>query len=113
VRSIAQAIACDIHRINNLRVLQYLEAALASTSRARRVVPALDRRGLRRIERSSPSARAPSAAATPHAADVCLVPQVFNASALDVDMAPYPRIRAITRPAWRPPRAPPDASRRE
>ena len=28
-------------------------------------------------------------------ADVCLVPQVFNAKRLDVDLAPYPRIRAV------------------
>ena len=32
---------------------------------------------------------------TPTLADVCLVPQVFNSKRVDVDLAPYPRIRQV------------------
>ena len=97
VRAIALAIACDIHPINNLRVLQYLYKQLAVEE------PARDewyrhwiREGFAAIE-SQLAARATGPYCfgdTPTMADVCLVPQVANANRLDVDLAPYPRIRA-------------------
>ncbi len=97
VRSIALAIACDIHPIDNLRVLQYLARKLEIDE------PRRDewyrhwiREGFGPLEQQlSTRAGAFSAGATPTLADVCLVPQVFNAKRLDVDLAPYPRIRAI------------------
>jgi maleylpyruvate isomerase len=97
VRSIALAIACDIHPIDNLRVLQYLAHKLEIDE------PRRDewyrhwiREGFGPLERQL-AARTGlySAGANPTLADVCLVPQVFNAKRLDVDLAPYPRIRAI------------------
>jgi maleylpyruvate isomerase len=98
VRAIALAIACDIHPLNNLRVLQYLYKQLGVEE------PARDewyrhwiREGFAAIE-SQLAARATGPYCfgdTPTIADVCLVPQVANANRLDVDLAPYPRIRAI------------------
>ena len=97
VRSIALAIACDIHPIDNLRVLQYLAKKLHVEE------PARDewyrhwiREGFSAIE--AQLAARPSRFCfgdTPTLADVCLVPQVFNARRLDLDMGPYPRIRAV------------------
>lgn len=98
VRSIALAIACDIHPVNNLRVLQYLSRELD--------VPELARDEWYRhwIREGFGPLEAQLAArntgpfclgATPTLADICLVPQVFNAVRLKVDMAPYPRIAAI------------------
>ncbi|MEO7742527.1 MAG: maleylacetoacetate isomerase [Usitatibacter sp.] len=98
VRSIAQAIACDIHPLNNLRVLQYLGRSLAIEE------PRRDEwyrhwveQGFRAIE-----ARLGERATgryclgdAPTLADICLVPQVANANRLKVDMASYPRIGAI------------------
>jgi maleylpyruvate isomerase len=98
VRSIAQAIACDIHPINNLRVLQYLARELAIEE------PKRDawyrhwvQEGFRAIEsRLAERAAGPYCLGdAPTLADICLVPQVANANRLHVDMAPYPRIGAI------------------
>ena len=98
VRSIALAIACDIHPIDNLRVLKYLARPLGIDE------PARDewyrhwvREGFDALERQL--AERPAGGFcfgdTPTMADVCLVPQVANANRLSVDLAPYPRIRAI------------------
>jgi maleylacetoacetate isomerase len=98
VRSIALAIACDIHPLNNLRVLQYLSRELGIEE------PKRDdwyrhwvRVGFDALEPML-AARAEGAFCfghTPTLADVCLVPQVANANRLKLDLAPYPRIRAI------------------
>ena len=98
VRSIALAIACDIHPLNNTRVLAYLSRDLAIEE------PRRDtwyrhwvQEGFRAIETRLVE-RATGRYClgdTPTLADICLVPQVFNAQRLDVDLAPYPRIRAI------------------
>ncbi len=97
VRSIALAIACDIHPIDNLRVRQYLARKLEIDE------PRRDewyrhwiREGFGPLEQQLAARSGPYCAGTnPTLADVCLVPQVFNAKRLDVDLAPYPRIRAI------------------
>jgi maleylacetoacetate isomerase len=99
VRSIALAIACDIHPIDNLRVLQYLEKPLGIDT------PARDewyrhwiREGFRAIEALLAGQERQGTFCfgdTPTIADICLVPQVANANRLKVDLAPYPRIRAI------------------
>ena len=98
VRSIALAIACDIHPIDNLRVLKYLANTLHVDE------PARDdwyrhwiREGFAAIE-SQLAARAGGRYAfggTPTLADICLVPQVANAARLKLPMEPYPRIRAV------------------
>jgi maleylacetoacetate isomerase len=96
VRSIALAIACDIHPIDNLRVLLYLKALGVEE-------PARDewyrhwiRTGFGPLEAQLGAAAGTYCLGeTPTLADICLVPQVFNAQRLDVDLAPYPRIRAI------------------
>ncbi|MEP7262538.1 MAG: maleylacetoacetate isomerase [Usitatibacter sp.] len=98
VRSIALAIACDIHPVNNLRVLKYLSRTLEVAE------PARDewyrhwvREGFAPLE-AQLAARATGPFCfrdSPTLADICLVPQVFNAHRLEVDMAPYPRIAAI------------------
>lgn len=98
VRSIALAIACDIHPLNNLRVLRYLEGPL-ELDRARR-----DAWYAHWIEEGFAAIEAQLAQRpgerfcygdAPTLADVCLVPQVANAARVKLDMGPYPRIRAI------------------
>ena len=98
VRGIALAIACDIHPLNNLRVLQYLGRELGIEE------PRRDewyrhwvRLGFDALEPTlAGRAEGPYClGSTPTIADVCLVPQVANANRLKVDLAPYPRIRAI------------------
>ena len=98
VRSIALAIACDIHPLDNLRVLQYLERTLGVDAARRDAWYAhWIAEGFRAIERQL-AERAHGRYAlgdAPGLADVCLVPQVANASRVKLDMAPYPRIRAV------------------
>ena len=98
VRAIALSIACDIHPLNNLRVLKYLGQALAIEE------PRRDewyrhwvREGFDALEAqlrgraSGPYCFGDS----PTLADVCLVPQVANARRLNMDVAAWPRIAAI------------------
>ena len=97
VRSIALAIACDIHPIDNLRVLQYLKHKLdIDEPRRDEWYRHWIREGFGPIEAQLAARAGPYCAGeAPTLADVCLVPQVFNAQRLDVDLAPYPRIRAV------------------
>jgi maleylpyruvate isomerase len=100
VRSLALAIACDIHPLNNLRVLNYLRTPLGHDAAAvnewyRHWVAC----GLRALE--AEVARAPGDAqhlvgAQVTLADICLVPQMYNARRFDCDLTPYPRLRRIS-----------------
>jgi maleylacetoacetate isomerase/maleylpyruvate isomerase len=96
-RAIGVAIACEIHPLNNLRVLQYLERQLG-LGEAQRLVwyHHWIAEGLGPIEAMlARSAGAFCVGDTPGFADVCLVPQVYNARRYECDLAPYPTIRRI------------------
>jgi maleylpyruvate isomerase len=98
VRGIALAIACDIHPIDNTRVLAYLEKNLGIDQAGRdEWYRHWIREGFKGIETllSQREASTFCFGDTPTLADICLVPQVANANRLKVDLAPYPRIRAI------------------
>ena len=94
VRSLSLLIACEIHPLNNLRVLQYLKRALGQNEEQ---VNAWYRHwisdGLARFEadlvRSSSASRF-CHGDEPTMADCCLVPQVFNAQRYQCDTTPYP-----------------------
>ncbi|HSN20468.1 MAG TPA: maleylacetoacetate isomerase [Usitatibacter sp.] len=98
VRSIALAIACDIHPLDNLRVLRYLEATLNADADARDAWYAhWIREGFDAIEKrlgERPASRF-CFGDEPTLADVCLVPQVANARRVKLDLSPWPRIRSI------------------
>ncbi|QJR15789.1 maleylacetoacetate isomerase [Usitatibacter palustris] len=98
VRSVAQAIACDIHPIDNLRVLIHLKDAFGADQAARdEWYRHWIREGFNAIERQL-VARATGPCcfgATPTLADVFLIPQVANAARMDMTLDPWPRIRAI------------------
>jgi maleylacetoacetate isomerase len=96
----ALAIACDIHPLNNLRVLQYLKAELAQddagvTRWAQHWISlgfdALDQL-VARHSRDGRHCFGDSVTL----ADVCLVPQVTNARRVQLDLSPWPRIVAVT-----------------
>ena len=96
IRNLSYAIACDIHPIDNLRVLKYLSSELNVDDEAknkwyRHWVEV----GFEKIERMLDSKNTFCAGESPSLADVCLVPQVFNAIRFKVDMAAYPKIAAI------------------
>jgi len=95
VRAIAQAVACDIHPLNNLRVLQYLRHRMGQDKEA---VEAWYRHwivsGFGAIEKMI-GEDGFCAGGQVTLADVCLVPQIFNARRYEIDLAPYPRIRRV------------------
>lgn len=98
VRSIAMAIACDIHPIDNLRVLKYLEKTLqVDEARRNDWYAHWIREGFNAIEASLARHASGRFALgdTPTIADICIVPQVANAARVKLPMEPYPRIRAI------------------
>ena len=99
VRSLALAIACDIHPLNNLRVLNYLTGTLGATGAQRDGwirywcdvgLEALETRLARESETGTFCH-----GAAPTIADVCLVPQLTNARRVDLDLAPYPTLLRI------------------
>ena len=98
VRAIAQLVACEIHPLNNLRVLKYLEGELGADEAARdRWYHHWVHEGFAGLE----PMLAPPATGTfchgdaPTVADVFLVPQVVNAMRFKVDLSAYPRVVRI------------------
>ncbi|WP_017772632.1 maleylacetoacetate isomerase [Paraburkholderia kururiensis] len=99
VRSIALQIACEIHPLNNLRVLKYLKHTVGVTDDVkdawyRHWVEA----GFETLEaRLAGDARTGKLCFgdTPTLADICLIPQVFNAQRFKVDTARFPTIQRI------------------
>jgi maleylacetoacetate isomerase/maleylpyruvate isomerase len=91
VRGLAELVACEIHPLNNLRVLQHLKRSLGQSEEQ---VNAWYRHwiadGLAKLEAQlDPKAKFAYGDA-PTMADCCLVPQIFNAKRYDCDLAPYP-----------------------
>jgi maleylpyruvate isomerase len=99
VRALTQAITCDVHPLNNLRVLQYLEHDLHQDKDARdtwyRHWVQLGFDALERWLGRDPATGRFCHGDAPTLADVCLVPQVANARRFAVDMKAYPRIVRI------------------
>jgi maleylacetoacetate isomerase len=95
VRAVAQIVACDIHPLNNLLVLQYLKNSLKHEQADidvwyRHWVS----EGFKAIEatiKSGPYAFG----AQVTLADICLVPQVYNARRLKVPLDPFPKIVTV------------------
>jgi len=95
----AYSIACDIPPLNNLRVLQYLRGELG---RDEETVTRWQRDWIRRgfealetwIARESGDGRHCHGTSVT-LADVCLLPQVFNARRVKLDLAPYPKLAAV------------------
>jgi maleylacetoacetate isomerase len=95
VRSLALTVACDIHPLNNLRVLKYLRGPLGVSEQAKdewyRHWVAEGLAALEEIAR--PRAGAFLFGDSPTIADVCLVPQLYNARRFSVPLTDYPTLR--------------------
>ncbi len=99
VRAVSQSIACEIHPLNNLRVLKYLKHTLGVSEEAKdawyRHWIEIGFDGLEATLTREGKAGRFCFGDTPTLADICLVPQVFNAQRFQVDLEPYPTIVRI------------------
>jgi len=99
VRELAQIVSCDIHPLNNLRVMRYLADELGVGDDAKKTwLRHWIVEGFASME--SHLARHPGTGKfchgdTPTLADCFLVPQVFNAIRFDIAIAPYENIARI------------------
>lgn len=95
VRALCQAVACDIHPLDNLRVLNYLKDPLGHDERAvaqwyrHWIVEGFD--ALEQMIGDDGYCHGGQVSL----ADCCLIPQVFNARRFDVDVDAWPRIARI------------------
>ncbi|MDD1508109.1 maleylacetoacetate isomerase [Pseudomonas sp. CNPSo 3701] len=98
VRALALHLACDVHPLNNLRVLQYLSRELcvddaAKTAWYRHWVA----EGLAAVEQGlAIHGDGFSLGTRPGYLEASLIPQVYNARRFDCDLDAYPRILALT-----------------
>ena len=98
VRTMAEIVACDIHPLNNLRVLQALGALGHPMGGPEQQAWGADwiARGFAALEPMIAEHGAGFAfGATPTIADCCLIPQVWSSSRFKVDLEPFPAIRAV------------------
>ncbi|NVK18852.1 MAG: maleylacetoacetate isomerase [Methylocystaceae bacterium] len=99
VRSLALSVACEIHPLNNLRVLKYLSNDLKASDEEKSIwyrhwvtegFAALEET----LEKNDHTGKF-CFGDEPGLADICLVPQVYNARRFNVDLTPYPTIVSI------------------
>ena len=99
VRALALAIACDIHPLNNLRVLNYLTGTLGVTdAQGDGWYRYWCDVGLEALETQLARESATGKFCqgdTPSIADICLVSQLANARRVKLDLAPYPTLLRI------------------
>lgn len=99
VRGIALAIACDIHPIDNLRVLNYLTNELGVSDEARtkwyRHWVEIGLNAVEALVAGHPMTGRFCHGDTPSVADLCLVPQIFNAKRFDCDLSGCPELVRI------------------
>ncbi len=94
VVAMAMAIACDIHPLNNLRVLRYLKDELGHSQEETDAWYAhWIREGLPALEAmAAPKAGKFLFGDGPTGADVCLIPQLYNARRFNVPLGDYPTL---------------------
>jgi maleylacetoacetate isomerase len=96
VLAMALVVACDIHPLNNLRILKYLGSQLDVSE------PARDdwyrhwvREGFGALEAMAADCGTYLSGETPGLADISLVPQMYNARRFNTDLTPYPTLVRI------------------
>jgi maleylacetoacetate isomerase len=98
-RALALAIACEIHPLDNLRVLNYLVGTMGMTREQKdgwyRYWIDVGFEALERALARDPATGRFCLGDHPTVADICLVPQLANARRFAIDLAPYPTLTRI------------------
>lgn len=97
IRAFAQNIACDIHPLNNLRVLQYLKGTLDISDEAKNEwYKHWIMLGFQSLEAQLAHSNGKFCFGdAPSLADCCLIPQVYNAQRFNLDLSAFPKIVSI------------------
>ena len=99
IRALSLAIACDLHPLNNLRVLFYLKDPMGQSEDARNTwYRHWVAKGLSAFETALKEDRRTGKFChgdTPTLADICLVPQIFNAKRLECPLDTYPSVMRV------------------
>ncbi|SFK76452.1 maleylacetoacetate isomerase [Caulobacter sp. UNC279MFTsu5.1] len=96
VRAMAQIVACDIHPVNNLRILRALTDLGVDEPGREAWIGRWIGDGFTALETMIARRGAGYAFGdAPTLADCCLVPQVYNAERFKTDLTPFPAIRAV------------------
>lgn len=99
VRALSLAIACDIHPLNNLRVLKYLSEQFGISAEQKEAwYRHWVAQGLSAVERQLVTLGSNGRyciGATPTMADCCLIPQLYNARRFGCDLSAYPTATSI------------------
>ncbi|CAM4162811.1 maleylacetoacetate isomerase [Acinetobacter dispersus] len=97
IRAFAQSIACDIHPINNLRVLKYLQNDLAISNEQKTLwYRHWILEGFHSLEMQLQHSNGQFCfGSQPTFADCCLIPQVYNAKRFKIDLSAFPKIESI------------------
>lgn len=117
VRAFCQAIACEIHPLTNLRVLKHLVGVMGQSEDDKLAwYHHWTSEGLKGLEAMATGSGAFVHGVSPTMADICLVPQMYNARRFNIDLTPYPTLvrideacRALDAFAAAAPEAQPDA----
>jgi maleylpyruvate isomerase len=101
VRQLALTVACEIHPLNNLRVLKYLTGNLGLAEEAKvGWIEHWIKLGFEALEAELGTSKSRGRFCfgdSPTIADCCLVPQMFNAQRFNVDLSAFPMLLAIHR----------------
>ena len=99
VRAFAYAIAADLHPLNNLRVLKYLTHDLGISEEQKNTwYQHWMTKGLSALEKLVTASGQQTAfcfGESPSLADICLIPQMYNARRFHCDITAYPTLRRI------------------
>jgi maleylacetoacetate isomerase len=92
VLAMALAVACDIHPLNNRRVMLYLETLAIDQAGRDEWYRHWIVDGLTALEAMAPRDGVYLSGESPGLADLCLVPQLYNARRFEVDLSPFPKL---------------------